>query len=160
LSIQEHVTVGDGGLHELIHDRLNPFIAGRAKNVTFVKDLFEVLKPTLVVKLTKKGVVCRNLDKAAFEYFNNEFNDFMKIHMSCGPHCKHLMKFYQKIGFFKTMKLYNGKASLQIPILDFEQHYGSEIQGQGAPVSSHRGMVKKLPTGLKKGADDDAHFPF
>lgn len=41
-TIQEFVTVGDGGLHELIHDRLNPFIAGRAKNVTFVKDLFEV----------------------------------------------------------------------------------------------------------------------
>ena len=40
--IQESVTVGDGGLHELIHDKLNPFIAGRSKCATFVKDLFEI----------------------------------------------------------------------------------------------------------------------
>ena len=41
-TIQEYVTVGDGGLHEIIHDKLNPFLAGRSKCATFVKDLFEI----------------------------------------------------------------------------------------------------------------------
>lgn len=165
VSIQEFSNVGDGGLHELIHDRLNPFIAGRAKHMTFVKDLFEVLKPTLVLKLTKKGVVTRNIDKAAFDSFNSEFGDFMKIHMSCGPHCKHLMKFYQKIGFFKTLKMYNNKASLQLPILDFDKDYGNDVAQETMKLSDGFDTTRekprsRQPAALKKNKNIDTPFPF
>ena len=162
-SIQEFHTVGDGGLHELIHDRLNPFICGRAKNMTFVKDLFEVLKPTQVLKLTKKGVITRNIDKNAFDSFNSEFNDFLKIHMSCGPHCKHLMKFYQKIGFFKTMKQYNNKASQQLPILDFDKTYAGEVDKSMKATegfNTTRERRPKQPMALKKNNESQSQFPF
>lgn len=150
--IQEFVTVGDNGLHELIHDKLNPFIAGRACNMTFVKDLFEILKPTLVIKLTKKGMVGRNMENCAFDFFNGEFNNFIKIHLTCGPHCKHLMKFYHKIGFFRTLKLYNNKSSVQLPILDFEKNHGMMVISEKSS-NPQSARVPTLPSNLKKNQD-------
>ena len=61
-------------------------------------------------KLSKKGVLPKNLDTQAYDTFTNDYNDFLKIHASCGPHCKHLMKFYHKIGFFKFFKHYSGMS--------------------------------------------------
>jgi len=126
-----------------IPEQLNPFShideLGEIDS-EYLQDMYELLypgeelhidftKPAPYFKIDKIGKQNRFLDpKSPFfnprlEALRSEIKTFVETHTDCGPTCSHLLRFYQRKGFFKALAAYRqrGLMPISLPTLEVGQ---------------------------------------
>lgn len=113
-----------------IGDMYNPLMAGNTDNPEFYRNLYKAFKMTRLAQaenlsarhIRPDGIFSPNFESEEFQAFRNQIKLFAERHGKCGPMCKHLMRFYQKQGFF-PMKKYEGRKSLILPKLNMNNEF-------------------------------------
>lgn len=117
---------GDGK----ISDAYNPLHPGNLDNPDFYRNLYKAFKMTRLAQsdnlstknIGPNGEFMPNYESEEFEAFRRQVKSFGTKHGGCGDTCKHLLRFYQKLGFF-PMKKYEGRKSLRLPKLNMDTDF-------------------------------------
>lgn len=114
-----------------ISDSYNPLVGGNQNNPEFYKKLYKVYKISRVADgnnlqaskfIGTDGAFNPDFEGNEFLNFQKEIVNFTEKHMDkCGPTCKHLMRFYQKIGFYPYGK-YDNKYYLRLRKVNMDSH--------------------------------------
>jgi hypothetical protein len=108
----------------------NPMAPGNADNPDFYRNLYKAFKMTRLAQsenlsyknIGPNGQFMPNFESEEFEQFRKQVKSFGNKHGGCGEFCKHLLRFYQKLGFF-PMKKYEGRKSLKLPKLNMDTDF-------------------------------------
>ena len=104
----------------MIPEEINPFsipLDNEERKDEFVRDMFEVLYPKEAGNnqhekgLNIEGIPVRYRVKA----FKEEIFTFVEKHSGCGHTCPHLLRFYERKGFFKSLNFYKRLRTLKMP---------------------------------------------
>jgi hypothetical protein len=103
-----------------VSDTYNPLKETNQNNPEFYQNLYKAFKMTKLIQNDKAGAAGKHIDssgQALFNYQSEEYAAFTKQikvfaqrHQVCGEMCKHLLRFYDKLGFFPANK-YDGRRS-------------------------------------------------
>ena len=101
--------------NRIINQAYNPLVPGNVENPEFFKNLYTNFKMTRMAQgenlsmkyFDEQGNFNPNLEGEEFENFRKQIKKFAVQHGKCGEFCKHLLRFYQKLGFFPQKKYEN-----------------------------------------------------
>lgn len=108
----------NNGDYGVIPEEINPFLMAtqdEARKDEFINDMFEMLYAkeyaNVDTPLTIEGIPIAYRKKA----FKEEMLSFVEKHSECGPPCSHLLRFYERKGFFKSIKYINRSKVVKMP---------------------------------------------
>lgn len=108
----------NGEMH-MIPEEINPFsLAGDddKKKDEFVRDMLEVLYPKEFHSTKEKPLTIEGIPLAyRIKVFREEIFSFVEKHSGCGHTCPHLMRFYERKGFFKSLNFYKNMRVVKMP---------------------------------------------
>ena len=100
------------------------------KKNEFVRDMYDILYPNqskrerfevkdqVIDPMLKVDGIHLSLKQTAFK---QEIFSFADKHQVCGEQCPHLLRFYQRKGFFKSLNFYNNRRTLNMPKIQVDQ---------------------------------------
>ena len=116
--------------NKIINDAYNPLLPENANNPEFYRNLFKAFKMTRLAQsenlrpehLNADGLYHPNYESEEFDKFVVQVKKFSKMHGTCGEFCKHLLRFYAKLGFFPKQK-YSNQQFLKLPKLNMDNDF-------------------------------------
>ena len=109
-----------------IADFYNPLNSDNKNSPDFYKNIFKVYKMSRAADgsnlhalkyITPDGQFLPDFDNDEFENFAQQIREFAEKHHKCGTSCKHLLRFYAKLGFYPYGKYLN-KHPMKMPKLN------------------------------------------
>lgn len=116
--------------NKVINQAYNPLAPGNSDNPEFYRNLYKAFKMTRLAQgenlryesLGPDGQYHPNFESEEFDTFRNQVKKFAGQHGKCGEFCKHLLRFYSKLGFFPARK-YENKKILKLPKLNMDNDF-------------------------------------